>query len=58
MVIQTNGTLIDENVIKNLFGEFLKYVREKDISYIEICDRDQGYIFIKKVSFIKSLSYL
>lgn len=39
---------IDENVIKNLFGEFLKYVREKDISYIEICDRDQGYIFIKK----------
>lgn len=39
---------IDEDKIKNLFEEFLKYVNEKDISYIEICDQDQGYIFIEK----------
>lgn len=39
---------IDEDKIKNLFEEFLKYVNEKDISYIEICDPDQGYIFIEK----------
>lgn len=39
---------INETDIKNLFEEFLKYINEKDISYIEICDRDQGYIFIEK----------
>ena len=39
---------IPENDIENLFEEFLKYVNEKDISYIEICNRDQGYIFIEK----------
>ena len=39
---------IDEDMIKNLFDEFLNYVNEKDISHIEICDRDQGYIFIEK----------
>ena len=39
---------ITDNNIRNLFGKFLNYVREEDISYIEICDRDQGYIFIEK----------
>lgn len=39
---------IDEGIIKGLFHEFLKYVREKDINYIEICDQDQGYIFVNK----------
>ena len=39
---------IDEDNIKKLFEEFLNNVNEKDISYIEICDQDQGYIFIEK----------
>ena len=41
------GIDITDNNIRNLFGKFLNYVREEDISYIEICDRDQGYIFIE-----------
>ena len=34
--------------IYSLFSEFFKYIRPKDFNYIEICDRDQGYIFINK----------
>lgn len=34
--------------IASLFSEFLKYIRKNDINYIEILDRDQGYIFINK----------
>lgn len=39
---------IDEEIIKELFNRFLKYIRKEDINYIEICDKDQGYIYINK----------
>lgn len=44
-VVQTKE---DEKKIKNIFKEFLKYIRKGDIYYIEICDRDQGYIYVNK----------
>ena len=43
-----DGIGITDNNIRNLFGEFLNYVRKEDISHIEICDKNQGYIFIQK----------
>lgn len=39
---------IDEDMIKNLFDEFLNYVNEKDISHIEICDRTKDISLLKK----------
>jgi len=43
-----DGIGITDNDIKDLFVEFLNNIRQEDISYIEICDRNQGYIFIEK----------
>ena len=34
--------------ILSLFHEFIKYIRKGDISYIEIIDNDQGYIYVTK----------
>lgn len=39
---------IDEGIIRGLFHDFFKYIREEDINYIEILDQDQGYIFVNK----------
>ena len=39
---------IDEGIIRGLFYDFFKYIREEDISYIEILDQDQGYIYVTK----------
>jgi hypothetical protein len=39
---------ITSEEVKNRFGDFLNYIGENEISHIEICDKDQGYIFIEK----------
>lgn len=39
---------ITSEEVKNRFGDFFNYIGENKISYIEICDKNQGYIFIEK----------